>query len=247
MYAVITAGGMLPPDLAREAGTATKALAPLGTRRLIDPAIDAARNSGTVAIAVIGSSAVTAYCASRVEKCIDAEADGAQNIRLALRAFPAAERLIFLTSDLPFIDAGALRAFVAASEPFALTMALAPADAYAAEYPGAPQHSVRLGRDTVANGSAFVIDRRAVDAVERIAGKFFAARKSLPRLAVLLGPALSLRFISGTLRIDDIERRAARVLGVPVRAIRNAAPGLCFDVDDLADWTYAHSLALASE
>jgi hypothetical protein len=43
----------------------------------------------------------------------------------------------------------------------------------------------------------------------------------------------------------DIERRAARVLGLNARAILDAAPGLCYDVDELADWTYAHSRCLA--
>jgi hypothetical protein len=122
-----------------------------------------------------------------------------------------------------------------------LTMALAPADAYIAQFPGAPPHLVRFGRGSFANGSAFVIDRTARAPLERVAGKFFSARKSLPRLAALLGPALCLRFACRRLRIADIERRAARVLGVETRAIVDAAPGLCYDVDDIADWTYAHA------
>jgi CTP:molybdopterin cytidylyltransferase MocA len=247
MHAVITAGGTLPPAFACAVGTTIKALAPLGSRRLIDPAIDAARACGVAGIAVVGPAAVAEYCAGRVDRALPASADGSQNIAFALRAFPAAERLIFLTSDLPFVEAGALRAFIDASAPFAVTMALAPADAYAAAFPGAPPHTVRLGRERFANGSAFVIDRSAVDAVERVAGRFFAARKSLLRLAALLGPALCLRFVGRTLRIEDIEGWAARLLGARARAIRNAAPGLCYDVDDLGAWMYAHSLARARE
>jgi hypothetical protein len=245
MHAVITAGGTLPPAFAGEIGTAIKALAPLGRQRLIDPAIDAARACGVAGIAVVGPAAVTEYCAGRIDRALPASADGKRNIALALRAFPAAERLIFLTCDLPFVEAGALQAFIDASAPFAVTMALAPADAYAAAFPDAPPHTVSLARERYANGSVFVIDRSAVDAVERVAGRFFAARKSLLRLATLLGPALCLRFVAGTLRIEDIEGQAERLLRVRARAVRNAGPGLCYDVDDVRAWAYAHSLAQA--
>jgi CTP:molybdopterin cytidylyltransferase MocA len=247
LYAVITAGGKVQGDFAHAIGTEIKALAPLGAGRLIDPAIEAARSIGVSAIAIVGPQALADYCGARVERVIGAAAGGPENIRRALHAFPDAGRLVFLTSDMPFIDAAALRVFVEQSRPWALTMALSPAGAYVAEFPGAPPHVVRFGRESFANGSAFVIDRAALAPLERVAGKFFAARKSLPRLAALLGPALCLRFACRRLRIADVERRASGVLGVDVRAVLDAAPRLCYDVDDLADWTYAQSRFLAVE
>jgi hypothetical protein len=247
LYAVITAGGRVRGEFERAIGTEIKALAPLGSRRLIDPAIDAARSIGVAAIGVVGPREVRDHCGARVELAIDAAASGTQNILRALRAFPDAGRLVFLTSDMPFIDAAGLRVFVERSRGWALTMALSPADAYAAEFPAAPPHLARFGPESFANGSAFVIDRSAFASLERVAGKFFSARKSLPRLATLLGPTLCLRFACRRLRIADIERRAAGVLGVNARAILDAAPGLCYDVDDLADWTYAHSRFVADE
>ncbi len=245
MYAVITAGGTSGDALARATGSAYKALAPLGSRCLIDPAIDAARGNGAAGIAVVAPAEGAAYCAARVDRVVEASAAGTENILRALHAFPAADRLVFLTCDMPFIDAPALAVFVERSSDAALTMALGNADAYRAEYPGAPPHTVKLGSAEVANGSAFVIARAAVAPLERVAGRFFAARKSLPRLAALLGPALCVRFALRRLRVADIEARASRVLGVPARAVTNAAPGLCYDVDDVADWAYAHSLAEA--
>jgi GTP:adenosylcobinamide-phosphate guanylyltransferase len=233
---------MVGPEFARAIGTEVKALAPLGTRRLIDPAIAAARGIGVTAIAVVGGPAVAHHCGSRVERVIDAAPSGTENIMRALRAFPDAERLLFLTSDLPFIDAAGLSGFLERSASAELTMALAPGAAYIARFPGASPHLVRCGRETFANGSVFCIDRAAIGALERVAGSFFSARKSLARLATLLGPALCLRFIFRRLTITDIEQRAATVLGVRARAIVDAAPGLCYDVDDQADWTYAQSL-----
>jgi hypothetical protein len=58
-------------------------------------------------------------------------------------------------------------------------------------------------------------------------------------MARLLGGALLLRYLLRQLRIADIEARAERVLGVRAAAIRDAAPGLCFDIDTLEDYRYA--------
>jgi hypothetical protein len=58
-------------------------------------------------------------------------------------------------------------------------------------------------------------------------------------MATLLGPALLLRFVANRLEIEHIERRAQRVFGIDARAVRDASPNLCFDVDTLEDYRYA--------
>lgn len=243
VHAVITAGGRVDDAFAAAIGTPWKALAPIGNRRLIDAAIDAARGAGVAEIAVVGPADVQAYCASRVDLAIPAVADGAENIRRALHAFPRAERLVFLTSDLPFIEAFGLSDFIERSFGAQLAMALAQGAAYDDAFPAAPPHFVDIGGERIANGSVFTIDVRAIPTIEAVAGRFFAARKSLLKLASLLGPELCVRFAFKRLRIRHIEARADRMLGLKALAVRHAAPGLCFDVDDIADWAYAHAFA----
>ena len=48
-----------------------------------------------------------------------------------------------------------------------------------------------------------------------------------------------LRFVAKRLEIEHIENRAQRVFGINARAVRNASPNLCFDVDTLEDYEYA--------
>jgi molybdopterin-guanine dinucleotide biosynthesis protein A len=242
---VITAGGRSSPELEAATGTPWKALAFAGKRRLIDIVVDAARGLAPRGIAVVGDTDVRAHLEGRVERAIDADDDGVENIRRALHAFPNAERLLYLTCDVPFIDTPGLDDFVRRSHGVPLTMALAGAAAYEAMFPAAPLHTVALAGERVANGNAFLIDGSAIAPLETVAGRFFHARKNLARLALLLGPALCLRFACKTLRIADIERRARQVLGFDVRAIRDAAPGLCYDIDTVADWAYAHTFARA--
>jgi molybdopterin-guanine dinucleotide biosynthesis protein A len=247
MHVVLTAGGQCAPALAAAIGSPSKALAPIGARRCIDVVIAAARGLAPAAIAVIAPEAVAAHVRADVERTLPAAPSGIDNIARALDAFPHAERLLYLTCDLPFLTTEALTDFVARAGAAGIAMALADADAYAAEFPAAPAHVVRLRGERIANGSVFLIDGAALGAVATTAGRFFAARKSLPRLALLLGPALLAKFMLGRLRIADVEARARTVLGVEARAVRDCAPSTCYDIDSLEDWTYAHAFALARE
>jgi hypothetical protein len=240
LHAVITAGGRVSGDFARAIGTDVKAMAPLGSRRLIDASIDAARGIGVAAIAVVGGPEVRQYCAARVERVIDASADGTENIRKALRAFPDVD-LVYLTSDVPFIDPEGLRDFVVRSNGALVTMPLADPAAYERRFPEGPGELMKLGGERFASGTAFFLAARSIPQIEALAGAFFDARKSPLGLARLCGPVLLLRYLVKRLRVGDVEARASRLFGGPVRAVRGASPGLCYDVDALEDWEYARA------
>jgi CTP:molybdopterin cytidylyltransferase MocA len=240
MRAVVTAGGLVGGEFADAAGTPVKALAHVGGRTLLDAALEACESAGIGGIAVVGGDEVRAHLAGRDVRVLDADADGRINLLRALDAWPG-ERFVFLTSDMPFATGGGLRDLVARSAPYALTMGLAGAAAYAARFPDAPEHTVALGGERVANGNAFVLAAEAVAPARDLATRFFAARKSLPAMALLLGPSLIARFAVRRLRIADLEAYASRRLGVSVAAVRDCDPGLCFDVDTLADFTYANA------
>jgi CTP:molybdopterin cytidylyltransferase MocA len=239
MHAVITAGGLVDGEFAETIGTRVKALAPFGARTLLDVVLDACEGAGIAGVAVIGDDEVRAYLAGREGvRTIDAALDGGTNVLSALAAWPG-ERFVYLTSDMPFASAAGLLDLIARSADFALTMALADVDAYRTRFPDAPEHSVALSGERVANGNAFVIAPEAAAPARGFATKLFAARKSLPRLALLLGPALCWRFATKRLTIADLEAYGSRRLGVPVGALRGCDPGLCYDVDTLAEYTYA--------
>jgi CTP:molybdopterin cytidylyltransferase MocA len=239
LRAVITAGGRVDDAFAASIGTPIKALAPFGTGVLLEVVLEAIAAAGIADVAVVGDLAVGRRLPEGV-RLIPAAPDGAANVARALDAFPD-DDLLFAASDLPFINAIELRAFLEASTAYGLTMPLAAGPAYEAAYPAAPPHVMTLGGERIANGSVFFIGRDARAAVRTVAGRFFDARKSALGMARLLGPALLLRYLARQLRIADVERRAVRVLGVRAAAIRDSGPSLCFDVDTLAEYRYACS------
>jgi GTP:adenosylcobinamide-phosphate guanylyltransferase len=246
LIAAITAGGRVDGALAAALGTTVKALARVGTATLLDAAIAAAREAGAKRIAVIGGAEVRAHCSRTVDVVIDESTDGRENLRRAI-ATGTDQPLLLLTSDLPFVDGASLAAFLCACGDADVALPLASAAEYERAYPGAPPHVTRIGKERVANGSVVYFAPNVAPRVLVVAGRLFEARKSLVRMAALLGPALLARFAMGTLTVGHVEARAQALLGIRARAVRDAAPNLCYDVDTLDDYRYALAYAARAE
>ena len=123
--AVITAGGTVDEAFARTIGTPVKALAPFGSRTLLDVALAACAEAGIEGVAVVGGAEVRAHLRGRGVRTIGAADDGGTNVARALGAWPG-ERFVYLTSDLPFASGAGLTDLVRRSAGYALTTAAAP-------------------------------------------------------------------------------------------------------------------------
>ncbi len=239
LAAVITAGGRVGGDFARAIGTQVKALAPFGGSTMLERTVAAVREAGIDRVAVVGGSEVRRACGGMVDRMLDESAGGAENLRIALHAWEDRTRLLYLTSDMPFVCADALRAFVRAAPPNALGLALAQWSEFIARFPGAPEFGIVLAGEHVVNGGAFMIPAGAARRIERVAAPFFNARKNVWSMARLAGPALLARFAVGRLGVAQLESRAHRLLGIPAKAVHGAAPELAYDVDVLEEYRYA--------
>jgi molybdopterin-guanine dinucleotide biosynthesis protein A len=238
LAAAITAGGRIDGPFAARIGTDVKALAPWRGRTLVDAALDAARAAGATRVAVVGAAAVLDHCAADIDEGVAEASTGEANLHNAL-ATARANALVFLTSDLPFVDGAALERFVARARDDDAAMAVAEVDDYALAFPGAPEHTTAIGRERVCGGSVFYFGAGVAPRIADVATRLFTARKSIWAMARLLGPALLARFALRRLTIADVERRADHVLALRARAIRHSAPGLAYDVDTLEDYEYA--------
>ena len=140
---------------------------------------------------------------------------------------------------MPFVNAGGITDFLERSAGSDVSMPLASAAAYEAAFPSAPDHVTVLGGERIANGNAFAFAAGSAPRIVEVATRLFTARKSLLSMALLLGPKLLVRFAVRRLRIADVEERGQQVFGLRARAVRDAAPGLCYDIDPQADYHYA--------
>ena len=238
MIAVITAGGRVDGRFAETIGTEVKALARVAGKAMVDAAIESARGAGAERIAVVGGDEILAHCGARVDEIIGEDVRGRENLRRAICS--AVDRpLLLMSSDMPFISAETLRAFAERARTADVALPLASESAYEAAYPGAPSHVTAIGSERVANGNVVFFAPGVGERVLPIAQRLFDARKSLWRMATMLGPALLARYALGRLRIEHVERHAARMLGVRACAVRDCSPALCFDIDTWDDYRYA--------
>jgi CTP:molybdopterin cytidylyltransferase MocA len=239
--AVVTAGGRVHGEFARNIGTEVKALALISGATLLSRTLDALRGIGVERVAVVGGSEVRAACDSSV-RFIDEDQSGSQNLLRALHAWDAQTPLLYLTSDMPFITADALRAFLDRVPPGTLSLPLTEWTQFSARFPGAPPFGITLAGEKVVNGGAFVIPCGAAAAIEAFAVRFFDARKSVWSMARLTGPMLLLRFVFRRLGIAELEAQAQRLLHVQAKAVRSAPPELAYDVDTFEEYRYACSI-----
>jgi GTP:adenosylcobinamide-phosphate guanylyltransferase len=240
MRAVVTAGGRIEGDFARQAGTTVKALAPVRGVTMLQRMLDALRTAGVTDIAVVGGDEVRAACGSTVERFVDESPSGSENLLRALRAWPDSERLLYATSDLPYVTEAAIADFVSRVGLGALAVSLAEYSAFIERFPAAPPgFGITLSGERVVNGGLFSIPQGATEKLATLATRFFEARKRPWRMASLVGPAVLIRFLSGRLRVADLETMALHVLQVPAQALRGCAPELAFDVDTAPEYRYA--------
>lgn len=238
LHAAITAGGRVDGAFARRIGTDVKALARVRGVTLLERTIEAVRSAGAERVAVVGGDEVRAACGHLVERMIDEVSDGAENLRRALFVWPDAPVLL-ASSDLPFVRGEDVREFLGRVRTEAVGLPLASEAEYRREFPGAPPHATQLAGERIVNGSIFYLPGEGRARIGELAQKFFRARKSRTRMALLLGPGLILRYALRNLAVEDLERRARLMLGVPAHAVRGCSPTLCYDVDTPADYVYA--------
>ena len=239
MNVALTAGGRISGAYAEAAGTTIKALAPVGDATMLAKAIAAARGTGAERIAVVGGEEVERACRRDVDRVVGESEDGRENLLRGLTAWPEDEPLLLMTTDLPFVTASALRAFLDLAPDAAFAMPLATPAAFDERFPGAPAYGIALAGERVVNGGAFRFPAGCAGRIAGVAAAFFAARKSPFAMAALLGPALAIRFLTNRLSIAALEADAARRFGVAARAVRGCAPELCFDADAVEEYRYA--------
>ncbi len=248
--AVVTAGGRISGDFAARAGVGVKALCPLGGGLLIDRILGALRAVPAVGpIAVVGPVEELSKITLPPDTFLVAEgATGPENVGRGIRAVHEyapnvrADRLLLCTSDLPFVDGDAVRALLNSAPADAdIVYPVVTREAYLAAFPGSPNTFARLAGREYTGGSVLVVNPDALTANRHLIEAVFAARKSQIAMARLLGLSFTLRFLTNRLTIERAERRASQIIGCACRALREAPPTVCADIDTAEEYEWVLS------
>ncbi len=237
--AVVLAGGETDPEWQKVSETQYRALVPIGGVPMYQRVVDALRAVPAIeTILVVGQvpEGEGYGVVSPGKNLLD-------NVRLGLERSPH-ESVLFSTVDVPFLTAESVAFFLDESlrSGASLAYAVVPAEVCRERFPQMKRTTVRLREGEVTGGNLFWV-RRAVALRElpRLEA-LYEARKQPVRLASQIGLGLLIQFLLARLisphllSIRQIERRVARILGVPVKAILTPYAEVGTDIDRLEHW-----------
>jgi CTP:molybdopterin cytidylyltransferase MocA len=224
---VVLAGGKAKPEMQAATGQTNRALVVVNGKPLLHHVVDALRASEVVG-EIVG--------------------DFVSNVAAGVAAFASAPFVLITTSDLPFLTGDIVTHFITASRERAETSGAAfvwpvvPVAACYARFPGVKRTALRLREGAFTGGNLMLArPERLLSQKQRIADAH-AARKSVLRLAVILGPgtllrlALSQLLSPALLTLPYLESRVSRLLGVPARALISDSAEIATDLDRPSDF-----------
>lgn len=242
---ILPAGGVLDDHFAKVALTPVKALIRTGDNLLILRTLEALRLSGRSGrIVVVGGEEVKKAMQDRVEAVVPAGPSLPDNILKGMKELLAMEnppeRLLIVTTDLPYIDEKVLVKWLDICPPGAdFCGALVDEHAYIDRFPGSSSTWAKLKDGNFTLGGVFLVRvsalRKAMPEIE----KAVANRKSITGMAKLLGMSFMLKVMTRQVTVADCERKVEEILGVKVSAVPASPPELAFDIDDIVDYEYA--------
>lgn len=246
--AIVPAGGTIDDAFAAEVGTPYKALVRFGDQTLLQRILGAIRETGRAQrILVIGPKAVQEHARSLADVVLDEGTSGPDNILRGLAYLREntpgdVGKVLVVTSDLPFLTGDVLTRFVdSCRADMDFSVPLIRREAFASAYPGAPATFVPLREGSVTTGCAYYVDADALERGRDHIEAVFQNRKSKLGMAMLLGLPFVWKFLTKTLSLPDIERKAGQLLSCRGAAVPDSPPELAFDIDYVDDYRYART------
>lgn len=222
----------------KEVSPATnEALIDIGGRAMVDYVLDAAARAATVnRILVVGREDVRPHLPQGVE-FLQGGSDVIDNVVLGTRALGADRPVLVLTSDIPFVTGEVIDTFVrqCLARPADLHYPAISREVNERRFPGVRRTYAKLREGVYTGGNVFLVNPRLVPDLAGKAKAFVAARKSVPKMAALLGPGFVLKLLLGTLSLEELEVKVSAMFGIKGAVVVSASPEIGVDVDKLSD------------
>ncbi len=227
-------GGGGRDALAQAAGVTAKALLPFEGRPLVAYVLEALSSCPEVGrIVYVGDAdpAVAAYTEQRVPSGKTFVESFSVGVEAALGLGPTHPVLV-TTADLPWLRSDALSDFLTGASGADLAYPIVRKETAQAQFPRQRRTFVRLREGHFTGGNMMLLSPRMVPVLLPFIERAYSGRKNPLALARLFGSDFILRLLVGRLGLREIEARAERVLGLPVRALETPFASIGADVDD---------------
>ncbi|WP_457631145.1 molybdenum cofactor guanylyltransferase [Oceanithermus sp.] len=234
MNAVVLAGGSPADPLAARFGVASKTLVPVRGRPMVEYTLEALRGAGIERIVYAGPPA-------ELEPAPDVLVPDRGSLIANLEAGMAearSERLLVASGDNPFITAEAVRWLLDNAPDAALVYPIIPREAVEKRWPGMRRTYARLRDGVFTGGNVIIIDKELFVRALPMARKIIELRKKPLALARLIGFGVLVKLLLGRLTIAELEARAEKLFGVPMRALVTPYPEVGADADSEEDFKW---------
>ncbi len=148
------------------------------------------------------------------------------------------ERLLVASGDNPFITAEAVRWLLDNAPDAALVYPIIPREAVEKRWPGMRRTYARLRDGVFTGGNVIIIDKELFVRALPMARKIIELRKKPLALARLIGFGVLVKLLLGRLTIAELEARAEKLFGVPMRALVTPYPEVGADADSEEDFKW---------
>lgn len=253
---VVLAGGRAKPELEAIIGTSDRSQAIVAGKSLLNHAVDAIhgaeqKNARLGPIAVVGNPPTDSRYA-----CIADTGDFVGNMFAGLQHFHAAPLVLVVSADLPFLTGDGVATFVSGGMELIkeqradLVWPIVPVQLCYTRYPGIRRTAMKIREGHYTGGNVALMRPAFMLAQRDKLMRAFAARKSLPGLARILGAEtlarllISQKIAPQIMTLAYLEQKIGSLLGGNARALITDLPELATDLDRPSDFLAVQSQSL---
>jgi GTP:adenosylcobinamide-phosphate guanylyltransferase len=240
MDALILAGGKDVSSLENNHKINNKALLMINNMPMIEYVVDALNQAQEIRdIIVIGPKIdLMPHIGKKVSKIIDSTDSIVENIKIGIDFLNNDEKLMIMTSDVPLITGLMIDDFVKKCQDHDsfLYYPFIKKELILEKFPQTIRSYASLKEGIFCGGNMVIISSVLFNKNKELLDEVFQKRKDVKKYVALLGIKFIVKYLFKCLTIQEIEERAAKIVGFSVKGIMVNYPEMMIDLDKLSDY-----------
>ena len=240
MDALILAGRKDIGILENQHKLGNKALLMINNIPMIEYIVDALNQAQEIQnIVVVGPQFDLApHIEKKVNKILESSDSIIENIRIGIDYINNDHEIMVLTSDIPLITGEIIDRFIKKCREYEafLYYPLIAQENILKKYPETIRSYATLKDGIFCGGNIVIFSRELFVKNKSLLDELYQKRKDIKKYITLLGMKFMVKYLFKCLTIKEIEERAAKIVGCPVKGIMVVDPEIMIDLDKLSDY-----------
>ena len=240
MNALILAGKKDSGKLEKCSKLTNKALLMLNEMPMVEYIVNALLGSKLVNdIVVVGPEYdLTPFLEKKVTRILESTDSIIENVKIGLDYLKDDGNILLLTSDIPLITGEIIDRFITKCEQYDAFFyyPIITQESIIKKYPDTIRSYFTLKEGTFCGGNMVIFNSPVFDRNKELVEELYHNRKDIKKYISILGIKFLVKFLLKTLTIQEIETKAAQIVGYPVKSITIDDPEVMIDLDKLCDY-----------